>query len=365
MKQITCEMCGSTDFMKQDGFFVCQSCGCKYSVEDAKKLMSEVENSKKMANLYERARKSIEVDDLKNAAEYYKEILDENPNDWEAYFYSYLGEITTFTNAQAGWVAAKLGNTIPSAYDMAIQTDDVNEIAERLNTITDKTTARLLGIASSGAALLRQYEGGNVFSPAGKVNSDMYARMRDIAVNTISNCVVAFNPLEAKLEKIAKSDIKISDSVINKCLLTIRRTRFNIANWEFSPTFSTKEKLIKQELIEEYARKVKELDPNFSVPEPPKQNASSSGGCYVATCIYGSYDCPQVWTLRRYRDNTLGATWYGRLFIRTYYAISPTVVKLFGNTNWFKKMWKGKLDRMVAKLQSNGVKDTPYEDKNW
>ena len=28
MKQITCEMCGSTDFMKQDGFFVCQSCGC-------------------------------------------------------------------------------------------------------------------------------------------------------------------------------------------------------------------------------------------------------------------------------------------------------------------------------------------------
>ena len=91
----------------------------------------------------------------------------------------------------------------------------------------------------------------------------------------------------------------------------------------------------------------------------------SGGGCYVATCVYGSYDCPQVWTLRRYRDNTLGATWYGRLFIRTYYAISPTLVKWFGNTNWFKKMWKGKLDRMVAKLQKNGVEDTPYEDKNW
>ncbi len=23
-----------------------------------------------------------------------------------------------------------------------------------------------------------------------------------------------------------------------------------------------------------------------------------SGGCYVATTVYGSYDCPQVWTLR-------------------------------------------------------------------
>ncbi|MBQ2793325.1 MAG: leucine-rich repeat domain-containing protein [Clostridia bacterium] len=95
------------------------------------------------------------------------------------------------------------------------------------------------------------------------------------------------------------------------------------------------------------------------------QTATSSGGCYVATCVYGSYDCPQVWTLRRYRDDTLASTWYGRLFIRTYYAVSPTLVKWFGNTNWFKKLWKDKLDRMVAKLQINGVEDTPYEDKTW
>lgn len=88
-------------------------------------------------------------------------------------------------------------------------------------------------------------------------------------------------------------------------------------------------------------------------------------GCYVATCIYGSYNCPEVWVLRRYRDNTLCSTWYGRLFIRMYYAISPALVKWFGHTKWFKKLWKGKLDRMVAKLLSNGVKDTPYEDKQW
>lgn len=92
---------------------------------------------------------------------------------------------------------------------------------------------------------------------------------------------------------------------------------------------------------------------------------TSSGGCYVATCVYGSYDCPQVWTLRRYRDETLGSTWYGRCFIRTYYAISPTLVKWFGNTSWFKRLWRGKLDRLVAELNNKGVDDTPYEDKNW
>lgn len=45
--------------------------------------------------------------------------------------------------------------------------------------------------------------------------------------------------------------------------------------------------------------------------------------------------------------------------------ISPTLVKWFGHTEWFKKMWQGKLDRMVSKLQANGVESTPYEDKNW
>lgn len=88
-------------------------------------------------------------------------------------------------------------------------------------------------------------------------------------------------------------------------------------------------------------------------------------GCYVATAVYGSYDCPQVWTLRRYRDNQLAKTWYGKLFIHTYYAISPTIVKWFGDTKWFKNMWRGKLDKMVKKLQDFGIEDTPYNDIDW
>lgn len=97
----------------------------------------------------------------------------------------------------------------------------------------------------------------------------------------------------------------------------------------------------------------------------PEIEKGSSSGCYVATAVYGSYDCPQVWTLRRYRDYTLAETWYGRAFIRAYYAISPTLVKWFGKTTWFKKMWKGKLDRMVADLQEKGFESTPYDDRIW
>lgn len=99
---------------------------------------------------------------------------------------------------------------------------------------------------------------------------------------------------------------------------------------------------------------------SFSVPE-----GVSAGGCYVATAVYGSYDCPEVWVLRRYRDNTLAETWYGRAFVRIYYATSPTLVKWFGETEWFKRFWRGRLDSMVEALQEKGVESTPYEDKNW
>ena len=115
---------------------------------------------------------------------------------------------------------------------------------------------------------------------------------------------------------------------------------------------------------------ISELDPNFVAPPLPSETAvkpqsTASGGCYVATAVYGSYDCPQVWTLRRYRDYTLSKTGYGRAFIHTYYAISPTLVKWFGRTEWFRNMWKPMLDRMVNTLNSEGVLNTPYNDKQW
>lgn len=103
----------------------------------------------------------------------------------------------------------------------------------------------------------------------------------------------------------------------------------------------------------------------FLLTQRSIQRSTSSGGCYIATCVYGSYDCPQVWTLRRFRDNILGATWYGRLFIRVYYLMSPILVKLFGKTNWFKKIWKSKLDKIINSLEKQGFENTPYIDKEW
>ena len=85
--------------------------------------------------------------------------------------------------------------------------------------------------------------------------------------------------------------------------------------------------------------------------------------CYVATCVYGSYDCPKVWVLRRFRDYYLDNSILGRLFIKIYYAISPSIVKVFGESKLFKNFNKKILDYFVEFLKVNGYQDTEYKDK--
>lgn len=86
------------------------------------------------------------------------------------------------------------------------------------------------------------------------------------------------------------------------------------------------------------------------------------GGCYVATAVYGSYDCPEVRVLRRYRDRALAQHWPGRAFIRLYYGLSPALVRGVGGQDWFVRMVRPILDRFVARLRRLGLEDTSYAD---
>ncbi|MCQ2533792.1 MAG: hypothetical protein MJ172_04410 [Clostridia bacterium] len=69
MRALICDMCSSNNMVKQDGLFVCQSCGTKYSVEEARRMMFdgpiEIEGSVKLdrteefENLAQLARESF------------------------------------------------------------------------------------------------------------------------------------------------------------------------------------------------------------------------------------------------------------------------------------------------------------------
>lgn len=93
--------------------------------------------------------------------------------------------------------------------------------------------------------------------------------------------------------------------------------------------------------------------------QKPAQNRAS-GGCYVATAVYGSYDCPEVWVLRRFRDQTLAKSASGRAFIRSYYAASPIALRLLGRHG--NRVFSWPLTSLVRALRAFGYSDEPYLD---
>lgn len=227
--------------------------------------------------------------------------------------------------------------------------------------------------------MVEQYAPNNMeavfFSSFGKTmlsltDADYYKREQKFGVLIKSISVINdyFEKTDENKEEVLK---KISDAI--EKMYSVNFIYQEITTQSLTPTVATKkytitlENSVREAFLTEL-KQIKEVNPNLDyIDELISKNSEGkpTGGCYVATCVYGSYDCPQVWTLRRYRDYKLAKTWYGRIFIRTYYATSPTLVKWFGKTNWFKNMWKPKLDKMVETLKQQGFDDTPYEDKKW
>lgn len=92
MKCIKCEMCGSTDMVKSEGLFVCQNCGCKYTVEEARKLMSEdpvtvkIDGSEQVNNYITLSEAAFNSSDSAAALNYANKALELNPESSAAWF---------------------------------------------------------------------------------------------------------------------------------------------------------------------------------------------------------------------------------------------------------------------------------------
>lgn len=422
MKKIICEMCGSNDLLKKDNVFVCQSCGTKYSVEEAKKMMIEgkvdvsgskvkVDENDKIKNYFMMANNAYDANNTKEAENYCNKIIEIDPENSEAWF---------LKGKSAGWQSSltniRFEETI-NAFQKAINytdekskktitkkaVDEISNLCKALVTLAcdnyadSGTVGNAQTILSAVGTMLKttisfftkcKVKTNDINAEiADKINCACVAAYKEIYKDYIGDeghpSNYDFDRYASRLKSlIALEEFAISlsdnddenDIIIYENLIIYTTALEKACSYKYEvnngyggyvvdQTWKIEYKNSLIDKIMEYHEKIHELNPNYEIPSRPK--ASNQRGCYVATCVYGSYNCPQVWTLRRYRDYTLAETWYGRLFIHIYYAISPTIVKLFGNTKWFKKIWKRKLDKFIIKLQSKGIKDTPYEDRDW
>lgn len=354
MKTLVCEMCNSTNMVKQYGVFVCQDCGTKYSVEEAKKMMVEgrvdvsgstvkVDNSNKLENLYTLARRAVQGGDWASAHAYYKSILPEDPNSWEAVFFAVCaqreGKVTDLTS-----YGIRMMNSIPQALELIKKNVPESQQYDAVKCVADCSKNYSSWMAENAEDRL-QYNFRNNSTGDSPRWVDTLHVAADILYTVGTYTLFYFSAADDRYEKLITTSLESGMNLLNQYVLS---SGYLIG---YSKT-KTKDK------IQKYADKIKSYNASYQAP-------SASSGCYIATAVYGSYDCPQVWTLRRFRDDTLASSCLGRLFIRTYYAISPTLVKWFGDTPWFQTFWRTGLDKMIRHLQEKGVDATPYEDKAW
>lgn len=352
MKAIKCEMCSSTDIVKQDGMYVCQFCGTKYTIEEAKKLINgtvKIDNSEYVQKYLANARRAKQKEDWDETEKYYNLVEQNEPDNIEAIFYSSYGKAKSSlveSDLYKRQAAFKVLTNCVSILD-----DNFNVEKEEENRgIIEQISNDIFLIASSNYVYNQRKNGYGVITWTDKLETvTLFNGLGLEFVETLKNIA----------EKIPDADKQKRVFYYN---LALKHLEWILKNGSLANPS------IVQNKIMSVHRLINAIDPSHQVPESaPSAGAkqSAGGGCYVATAVYGSYNCPQVWTLRRYRDDMLAQHWYGRAFIRSYYAVSPTLVKWFGNTNWFKRMWRGKLDRMVSRLRNQGVSDKPYEDKKW
>ncbi len=357
MKELTCEMCGSNNVIKQDGLFVCQVCNTKYSKEEAKKIMFEgtvkIDYSEDLENLYELARRYKKSENFADSLKYYEMILIKDPNNLETNF-----NVLYFKALQ------------DSKFFVSYKEDNsYNSVADYIKKFEKSSNALLQGMS-----LLFDLIKDNADINEEKFLKEVYddfQELDNIFYNSINVSSVNMDSWDIQFNLARESKINLINIFYSfgDKLLDIFGEKYKdlaIGSWKFG---ISKHELLTSKLLfdigdlDTYINKVKEYDSNYNPPIKQKiKDVEEKNGCYIATSIYGSYDCPEVWTLRRYRDYKLAKTFTGRLFIKTYYILSPIFVKYFGNTRIFKRFFKPELDKLVKKLQDEGYSSNYYCD---
>lgn len=78
--------------------------------------------------------------------------------------------------------------------------------------------------------------------------------------------------------------------------------------------------------------------------------------CYVASYLYGPYDCRTA-RLRKFRDDRLIGTLAGRACVSCYYTISPALVSLARRSKVVRRVVNSLVNCVVARLESHDEHD--------
>lgn len=362
MKKLICELCGGNQFIKSEGVWVCEHCQTKYTLEEAKKIMVEgsvdvtLNKSNELSNYQKLAYQNFDNGNFEQASKYFDKILEINPEDWKSTFLrgiceSKMSNLATFRIRDSALAAKDAVAYIEGADEKDEEKDEhILYMADMLNKITSDFKF---------AATTHYIEFMNLKSSASE-----YVERLDSCIDTFQYAFGLYN-LANQTESV--SQVSVALSLIN-CCIEICEFRDYISGYSdgkdvystFYLTLEARKRYL--DLFDEMVSFVRKSNSNYEAPKIERREMPSKDGCYIATSVYGSYDCPEVWVLRRFRDSFLKQSLLGRVFINVYYATSPNLVRGFGKSKYFTMFWKTILDKFVGKLISYGISTEKYTD---
>ncbi|MBU1014206.1 MAG: hypothetical protein KKG99_14505 [Bacteroidetes bacterium] len=80
------------------------------------------------------------------------------------------------------------------------------------------------------------------------------------------------------------------------------------------------------------------------------KSSGNSGGCFIATAVYGTPYANEVIILKEFRDNWLLNFRFGKIFIKFYYLISPPIANKISKSKLLKTFTKITLIIPVIKI---------------
>jgi len=87
--------------------------------------------------------------------------------------------------------------------------------------------------------------------------------------------------------------------------------------------------------------------------EIPREIRTYEGsGCFIATASYGTPFAKEIDVLRQWRDKSLMTNLFGKVFVKFYYVVSPTIAHFISKSEKLKEVVRSVLNPFVKHLKN-------------
>ena len=298
---------------------------------------------------------AVESDNWEEVAKYATQLLEEDPSDYESWFYK---------GASAGWVSRHIDdpskemmNCFRNAFANSSK-EDTQEVIELFATkgveLLDALARGSRGFAQEhgylnvGDMLMNGWQADTMNGHISKIFGFLKCAHLLTEINRkdkVDKLNPAIDAYFLKLSSYLYTKIPFEGTITKKNPFNLMDTTFQFVydpnseiGLEIEPRIDEiidtyKNGGYEQDLLDNYGL----TESNFESPRTGTEDPEAGGGgCFVATAVYGTEDHFDLIVLRSFRDNFLSNYYLGKKFIASYYKYGPNFARKVSKSSFLK-----------------------------